>query len=114
MNWYNKHKVAQSSIRIWLDDERPMPSQYNTYCKTAEEAISYLRQGNVEAISLDHDLGPPQAGTGYDVARFLEEAAATGQLETFPEVSIHSANPIGRQNMYRAVQNAMRYWEQTQ
>ncbi|MDE1348062.1 cyclic-phosphate processing receiver domain-containing protein [Vibrio aestuarianus] len=42
-----------------------------------EEAIALLKQGTVTEISLDHDLGDDEHGTGYDVVLWIEEAVAT-------------------------------------
>jgi len=95
-------------MNVWLDDERPMPSDYDVHVKTAEEAINLLAAGNVDIISLDHDLG--QQKTGYDVAKWIEEAAATGKLSRIT-VHVHTQNPVGRKNICAALQNAERYWE---
>jgi hypothetical protein len=107
---FRKFLEAEMDIKIWLDDERPMPGNYNTHVKTALEAIELLKQGRVTAISLDHDLGEPEAGSGYDVAKWIEEQAFH-QKEQSPNliVSIHTDNPVGRQNMKYAIQNAERY-----
>jgi hypothetical protein len=55
-------------MKIYLDDERPVPEGW-ILVKTAHHAITLLRQhaNEIEVISLDHDLGPPESGTGYDV-----------------------------------------------
>ena len=39
-----------------------------------QEAIRLLETGAVDEISLDHDLGDDERGTGYDVVRWIEEA----------------------------------------
>jgi hypothetical protein len=49
------------SIYLWLDDERKPPSFSDsripwTWAKTADEAIEYLKTGEVTFTSLDHDL----------------------------------------------------------
>lgn len=96
-------------MKIWLDDLRPIPPQYDHWCVLAREAIACLATGEVTDISLDHDLGPPEAGTGYDVAVWIEEQAFNG---TLPKLNwrIHSANAVGRKNMEAALQNADRFW----
>ena len=88
-------------MRVYLDDERPTPSGW-TRAYTSSEAIALLSTGQVTIISLDHDLGPPEAGTGYDVCLWLEEQVVLNRF-TPPEVRIHSANPVGRQRMQAAV-----------
>ncbi|WP_422928604.1 cyclic-phosphate processing receiver domain-containing protein [Singulisphaera sp. PoT] len=96
-------------MRVWLDDERPMPDGYDVLVRTAPEAIDLIRSGQVTKISLNHDLGPPEAGTGYDVAKAIAEMAYHGR---FPEISfrVHIANPVGRKNIVDCLQNAKRFW----
>ena len=40
----------------------------------SRQAIELLKTGNVTEISLDHDLGDDDRGTGYDVVLWIEEA----------------------------------------
>ena len=47
-------------MKLWVDDIRKMPSWYDVWAKTADQAIavlSVLKTGKVTHISLDHDLG---------------------------------------------------------
>jgi len=96
-------------MKVWLDDERTMPSDFDCHAKTAGEAIALLGRGTVTLISLDHDLGDEQNGTGYDVACFIEQAAYSGQLAPI-KVKIHSANPVGRARMEQAISRAEIFW----
>lgn len=97
-------------MKLWLDDLRPAPDGW-TRVTTAPAAIEKLTAGGVLEVSLDHDLGEdPAAGSGYDVAMFIEEAAFHGRLARVAW-AIHSANPVGRQRMARALENAERWWE---
>lgn len=97
-------------MKIWLDDIRPMPPEFNFWAKTADQAISALKLGTVTEISLDHDLGDGDNGTGYEVAAWIEESAYFGTLPIL-KWSIHSANPIGRLKMISALTNADTFWE---
>jgi len=97
-------------MKIWLDDKRPMPSGFNYHAKTALEAIRLLAAGGVTAISLDHDLGDV-SGTGYEVACYIERGAYDGSLAPV-EVSVHSANPVGRERMELAISKARSFWSQ--
>jgi hypothetical protein len=101
--------AATSSIRMWLDDERPMPEGFNLHVKRADEAIKAIKTGRVGEVSLDHDLGGEENGTGYDVAKFIEEAAFQGSLAPM-RLSVHSANPVGANNIKKCIDNAMRFW----
>lgn len=108
-------------MKLWLDDERDPKNQKiqnefgsigdEIWVKTATDAIRYLSQNNIESISLDHDLGPESAGTGMDVAKYIEEQAFYGTLK--PIVCfIHSKNSVGRKNMEHALRNAHKFWSQ--
>lgn len=99
------------STKLFLDDERKLPPSFNTHVYTAPNAIIMLKRGNIEAVSLDHDLGLEEAGTGYDVAKFIEEAAFHKALEPF-DCYIHTANPVARVRMLQALLNAQRFWKQ--
>ena len=63
----------------------------------------------VDWISLDHDLGT--AATGYDVAKWIEERAYSGELQRV-SWTIHSANIAGARVMRLVLQNADRFWSQ--
>ena len=98
-------------LRVYLDDCRPKPEGFDIRVLTAPEAIDILAQCEVEHISLDHDLGLlPEEGCGYDVAKWIEEAAFHGNIPRLTW-AIHSANPVGRKRMEAALTNADRYWK---
>lgn len=84
-------------MKIYLDDLRPTPQGW-IHVYWPEEAIDYLKTGQVEIISLDHDLGDDSSGTGYDVVLWIEEAVATSDFVA-PEIRVHSANSSARQKM---------------
>jgi hypothetical protein len=96
-------------MRLWIDDVRPMPAGFDVHARTAREALDVLRGGRVAHVSFDHDLGPVASGTGYDVATWIESEAHAGRL---PKLTwaIHSANPVGRQNIRAAMESAERAW----
>ena len=89
-------------MKIYLDDCRPCPEGW-VLAKTAQDAIELLRARTTTHISLDHDLGPEEAGTGYDVACWLEHMFFTDPDWVAPKWSIHSSNPVGRQRMTAAL-----------
>lgn len=96
-------------MKLWLDDVRPMPAGFDVHCYTAQAAINALLDYEVTEISFDHDLGAPEAGTGYDVAKYIEKLAFSGWFQPI-KWQIHSANPVGRQNITAAMKNAEKYW----
>ena len=100
-----------ATIRLWLDDLRPAPEGW-VHVRTAVEAIAVLTAGGVVEVSVDHDLGREEAGSGYEVACWIEEAAANGSLGVV-KWAIHSANPVGRAKMAAALESAGRLWART-
>lgn len=94
-------------MRVWLDDERPMPESFDTHAKTADECIELIKSGQVELVSLDHDLGM-DFKTGYDVAKFIERYAYEGGKRF--TVLVHTQNTVGRRNICLARLNAERFW----
>lgn len=88
-------------IRIFLDDERPTPAGW-VLAYWPEEVIALLQGGEVEAVSLDHDLGDDARGTGYDVIRWIEDAVALRGYRP-PRLYVHSANPPARARMLRGI-----------
>ena len=89
------------TMRVFLDDERPTPDGWVRVYWPAE-AIALLQSGAISEISLDHDLGDDQRGTGYDVVLWIEEAVA---LRSFvpPRITVHSANPSAREKMLAGI-----------
>ncbi len=106
-------------MNVWLDDLREMPPGFDRHARTAAEGIALLKTGTVSRISLDHDLGDADNGTGYEVAKWIEERAfawAHGDSSGLPPLawSVHSQNPVGVGNMTLALRNADRYWAMRQ
>ena len=77
-------------MRVYLDDERSAPAGW-VQVRWPSEAIDLLQSGGVTDISLDHDLGDDERGTGYDVILWIEEAVATRGFSP-PRITVHSAN----------------------
>jgi len=97
-------------MRIWVDDERPMPEEFDIQVSSLtelQEQALWPRDVNVELISLDHDLGGSE--TGYDIASYIEREASVNQVEQF-DWRIHSSNPVGRKRIRQAMENADEYW----
>lgn len=90
-------------MRVFLDDERTPPDGW-TLVRWPEEAIALLKTGQVEALSLDHDLGDlDDRRTGYTVLQWLEEAVFTSGFSPPAEITVHSANSSARQKMLLAI-----------
>jgi hypothetical protein len=96
-------------MKLFIDDLRSPPDSSWHVVKTAEEAMEFITKNKVDEISFDHDLGDPDALTGYDVAKWLEEQVYTDQLEAPKKMYVHSANPVGAKRIKQAIQSIERY-----
>ena len=96
-------------MRIWLDDVRSMPEGFDVWIKDPLEAMKRVLHGDVTFISFDHDLGEEQL-SGYSVACCIEAAAHSGRIKRMGW-AIHSANPVGRDNIKAAMERADYFWE---
>ena len=97
---------------LWVDDVRPIPSDYGSeWCsaRNAYEALLKLEIIEFQIVSLDHDLATFVGNkelTGYDILIWLVERKISGKY--VPEViRVHSANPVGRDRMNAVIQQ---YW----
>lgn len=106
-------------MRVFLDDLRDPPIfdqmtgerlQWDAVVRTAEEAIALVAAGKVTFLSFDHDLG--SALSGYDVAKKAEELAHSGAIPPI-DYAIHSGNPVGAENIDRAMKAAWRFWKKS-
>lgn len=94
-------------MNIYLDDEREAPNGWlRVYWP--EEVIALLKTGEVEEISLDHDLGDDERGTGNDVILWIEEAVITRGFKA-PKISIHSANSSAREKMELGIKSIIKH-----
>jgi hypothetical protein len=93
-------------VKVFLDDERAAPHGW-VRAYWPNEVIALLESGSVQELSLDHDLGDDERGTGYDVVLWIEEAVATRGFVP-PKISVHSANPSAREKMVAGIQSIER------
>lgn len=92
--------------KLWIDDIRPIPPNLletgEWQCsRTAWEALTKLDLINFEEVSLDHDLASfigNKEITGNDILVWLIQRKMDGKYVP-PVIRIHSANPVGVQNM---------------
>lgn len=94
-------------MRIFLDDERIPPKGW-VLVRWPDEAIDLLKTGKVTEISLDHDLGDDERGTGNDVILWIEEQVATSSFDP-PIISVHSANSSARKKMEAGIKSINRF-----
>jgi len=88
-------------MRVYLDDVRVAPAGW-VQARWPDEVIALLQSGDVQELSLDHDLGDDQRGTGYDVLTWIEEAVALRAFKP-PRIAVHSANTAARIRMESAI-----------
>lgn len=88
-------------MKVYLDDERPTPDGW-VGARWPDEVVQLLETGQVTDLSLDHDLGDDERGTGYDVILWIEEAVALRGFRA-PRLSVHSANSAARVRMEAGV-----------
>lgn len=96
-------------INIFMDDMRPGPmgdagwganlTDWMSWVivRSIENVKQFLEMGIVDQLSLDHDMGIQD--TGYDLVKWMAEH------EVWPkgQIWIHSANPVGVENMVATV-----------
>lgn len=96
-----------STLKVFLDDERATPEGW-VRAFWPEEVIELVKQGNVGEISLDHDLGDDEHGTGYTVLLWLEEQVIVHGMIP-PLLRVHSANSSARLKMEAAIASITRH-----
>ena len=97
-------------MKVYLDDEREASEEW-VRVRWPEEAIELVKTGQVTDLSLDHDLGDDERGTGYDVVLWIEEAVATGGFVP-PRIVVHSANAPARAKMEAGLERIRELIEQ--
>ncbi len=94
-------------MRVFLDDERAAPQGW-VRVAWPSEVIALLETGGVEVLSLDHDLGDDERGTGYDVILWIEEAVVVRGFRP-PRMMVHSANASAREKMLAGIRSIERH-----
>lgn len=105
--------VKQLSImtyKLFIDDERNPVTNDWKIARSSQEAIQYLQLfGCPVEIAFDHDLGGDDTSMHFCRALY-DYLDATEQA--FPEgftYSIHSQNPVGRENIKSYMQSLENY-----
>lgn len=95
-------KLNFMQSKLFLYDVRETPigfSRVHNY----EEFVRYISEkGLPDFISFDHDLG--EGKSGYDCAKFLVKYCMNNQSK-LPEFTVHSQNPVGKENIERLLGN---------
>ncbi len=93
------------AMKIFLDDERTTPEGW-VRAYWPSEVIALLERGGVTEVSLDHDLGDDQRGTGYDV--ILDRGSCSNKGVQAATIVVHSANSSARIKMELGIENIRR------
>lgn len=102
-------------IKIWVDDIREMPEDYEYQSFTVANANAVINIGyhfdEDIFISLDHDAGKYAADSGdyIQILNFLEfkshvDISWKDYIKNKMTFHLHTANPVGRENMRRIIQ----------
>ena len=103
----------EGDLRVWLDDDledRRAPEGW-THMRTAREVCMLILENRVVELSLDNDLdGDIAFGQGCEVIDFLEEIHGVHGRPLWPRdgLTLHTANPAGRDRMSQALFNLER------
>lgn len=97
-------------INLYVDDVREPPNNdiYNwVVVRNYWDAIEVLEkeEGNIERLSLDHDLGSG-CPNGYEIAKWIEEKVYKEDYIPPKRLYCHSQNPVGKSNIkacYQAI-----------
>ena len=121
---------------LWLDDIRN-PSKFTRYdgeivwVESYDEFVEWItKNGLPDIISFDHDLAQEHyapvdiwddpvkcqewmdtqefEGTGYDAAKWLVKYCEENGRK-LPDYLVHSANPVGAENILKYLENAKKY-----
>jgi hypothetical protein len=104
MNISNMKKERKELKKIYLDDIRNPKSEGWEIIRNFDDFVNLINEfGIPDEISFDHDLGENEK-TGYDCAKWLCEYCWTNGIP-IPTWNVHSANPVGRDNIVQLIQN---------
>lgn len=86
---------------LYIDDLRNPPSRKWEVARSLSAVEWYLDNVGIPLfISFDHDLGD-DVPSGYDIAKMLIDRALDGKIDLtkVKQVNVHSANPVGAENI---------------
>lgn len=109
--------VDYTKYTLFLDDLRDANKYFeeadNLYvCRTYKEAVALVeKKGLPGFVSFDHDLGDTENEVeedGYLFAKYLVQYMMDNEITTAFEYQVHSANPIGAENITSYLNNWFR------
>jgi len=96
-------------VKLFIDNIRKPKTSGWKIVRSYKTAINFFKKHECPSIiSIDHDLGGDK--TGYDIVKWLcEYDMDTNYLDDVMIVKIHSANPVGKQNIRSYLENYSRF-----
>lgn len=91
-------------IKVYLDDKRSTPDGY-VRAFWPKQVFEFLENCKISELSLDHDLGDDEIGTGNDVVCYVEEKVYFNRDYHLPVIKVHSDNSSAKDKMYRGIKH---------
>jgi len=105
-------RIREMTYKLFLDDLRAPPDQTWIVARSVASAIEYVQTYGVPLeMSLDHDLGDGRdapAFVSYLINEFLDDRISG---VTRIKMYVHSANPVGRQNLYGTWESFVQFFK---
>lgn len=99
-------------MKLWLDDVRRPPNNTWVWVTSGHDFKDWLNSDwkySITDISFDHDIATYDAWgneiTGYTCLCWIEKMFHNDPQFVLPHMTVHSANPVGRQKMQRVIDN---------
>jgi hypothetical protein len=117
INWHtlilynNRPELSIKVNKLFIDDVRPSPNENWILVRSSAEAIGWLKtHGCPSEISFDHDLGGDD--TAMRVVHWMIETDMDMDGTFIPprfRFNVHSANPVGRENIKGLLEGYLRH-----
>lgn len=101
-------------MKLWIDDYRPKPIDYDVHVRNAVDAITAIKTGVFTDVSFDFDLGSQlREHTGHGVACWVAREARAGNIPRFTW-RVHSDNVQGAAKIRWALEQADKFWTENE
>ena len=98
---------------LYIDDLRSPPSRKWAVARSYDAVIWHIENVGLPLyLSFDHDLGD-DVPSGYDIAKMLIDYDLDGKIDLSKviQVNVHSANPVGAENIREVFSSYFRFRE---
>lgn len=97
-------------IRLWVDDEREKPPEYDVWAKSYHEALPILETQQVCVVSLDYELGPSGCYTGLDIIQWILDQTLQDKINNM-SIYIHTKSIACGLKMHEIRSKIDQYWK---